>query len=349
MLAMPKKKILPRLLLATVVPALLLGLLELGLRLSPWGAELGPDRIVGNLHSHTLFWNPGHNMLTSTGINTWGYKEFRGQRVAPKKPPGVFRVIALGGSSTWGYPYDKDPDAAYPRKLEHVLRSHARAHPGYPHYEVINAGVGGFSSYQGLLYLKLRLLRLKPDLVLVNFGNNDAQDNTETGVVISDKAYYDRQRELVRTPGLLAARQTLSNLRVFNLLGRLVFQLKVVTSEAAPRVPPEQFRDNYLELIRLSRAHGFKLVLIDEAGIHLATGRMPPAREIAANRYYQITRKLAAEHPGQARVCDMVTLLSRHAGHQRELFHDMGHLTHKGNDLLVGQLFDVLLESGFLR
>jgi len=40
-------------------------------------------------------------------------------------------------------------------------------------YEVINAGVVGYSTYQELLYLEKYVLRLRPDIVLVNYCDND--------------------------------------------------------------------------------------------------------------------------------------------------------------------------------
>jgi lysophospholipase L1-like esterase len=40
-------------------------------------------------------------------------------------------------------------------------------------YEVINAGVVGYSAYQELLYLEKYVLPLKPDIVLVNYCDND--------------------------------------------------------------------------------------------------------------------------------------------------------------------------------
>jgi len=98
-------------------------------------------------------------------INSRG---FLGAEFAAQKPPGTARIVCLGDSCTAG---DLLPsfDDTYPRQLEQML---TKAHPTRP-VEVINAGVGGYSSYQGRLWLEREILRYEPDLVAIYFGWND--------------------------------------------------------------------------------------------------------------------------------------------------------------------------------
>jgi hypothetical protein len=48
-----------------------------------------------------------------------------------------------------------------------------QAELGKDDWEVLNASVAGYSSYQGLLWLRLQLLEADPDVVVVYFGWND--------------------------------------------------------------------------------------------------------------------------------------------------------------------------------
>lgn len=64
------------------------------------------------------------------------------------------------------------PGEAFPKQLEALLRTNF---PGRE-IEVLNAGIHGYTSYQGLAQLKYRLVRYQPDLVIVQFGINDLSD-----------------------------------------------------------------------------------------------------------------------------------------------------------------------------
>jgi hypothetical protein len=96
--------------------------------------------------------NPAHE-----GYNAFG---MRGADVTPDKPEGVYRIITMGDSSTFGA---TDDGEAYADWLGRILRDDY----GLTHVEVINAGVHGYSSWNMLANFEFRLLELQPDLVIV--------------------------------------------------------------------------------------------------------------------------------------------------------------------------------------
>ncbi|HVJ79566.1 MAG TPA: SGNH/GDSL hydrolase family protein [Planctomycetia bacterium] len=93
---------------------------------------------------------------------------FRGGEVVAPKPPGVFRIAVLGGSTTYGEFIPRDEDA-FPAQLERILR----AEFGCPQVEVVNAGVPGYNSWESLVDFEFRVLDVAPDLVIPYFGVND--------------------------------------------------------------------------------------------------------------------------------------------------------------------------------
>jgi len=97
---------------------------------------------------------------------------FRTHDFAPKRP-GVYRILALGDSCTFGQLQRGDrADVVrnpYPVALENLLAERL----GAGRFEVFNAGVPGYNSYQGLLLLRGKLRDLDPDLITVRFGWND--------------------------------------------------------------------------------------------------------------------------------------------------------------------------------
>lgn len=84
-----------------------------------------------------------------------------------EKLPGVYRILCIGDSITFGF--NVDQAAPYARQLELALRLQ------YPHrrFEVVNAGVPGWSWAQGTRFLEGEGLALRPDLVIIAHGTND--------------------------------------------------------------------------------------------------------------------------------------------------------------------------------
>ena len=80
---------------------------------------------------------------------------------------GGLRVLNLGDSTTFGV--SVEPGANYSKQLAVLLQQWRP-----DQYEVINAGVAGYSTYQGLRYFQGKGLAFKPDLIIVSFGYNDS-------------------------------------------------------------------------------------------------------------------------------------------------------------------------------
>ena len=96
--------------------------------------------------------------------NALGY---RGDEIESPKPPGQFRIVCLGGSTT--YTSDvKDYRKSYPYLLEKYLNGQ-----GYNNVTVINAGAGSWSSWESLINFQLRVLDIEPDLIIIYHSIND--------------------------------------------------------------------------------------------------------------------------------------------------------------------------------
>jgi lysophospholipase L1-like esterase len=104
-----------------------------------------------------------------------------GPELPPSKPAGEFRIVVLGDSYAVGgqVPYVQ----VFPAVLEQELRAR-----GSGQVQVVDAGVGGYSTYNEAGWLRENLSWLQPDLVVVAaFLGNDVSENvmaTEAGYVI---------------------------------------------------------------------------------------------------------------------------------------------------------------------
>ena len=111
-----------------------------------------------------LFWKQRPNLNVEfqkqkVSTNSIG---FRNSEIKQKEKT---RIICLGASPTFGYGVKYED--TYPYVLGKSLQE------GEFDVEVINAGEIGYSSYQGLNFLKNKIINLNPDIITVSYVIND--------------------------------------------------------------------------------------------------------------------------------------------------------------------------------
>lgn len=89
---------------------------------------------------------------------------FRGPPSSRRKPPGVVRLVFLGGSNTFG-PSVSDEDT-YPFRLQRKLD---RAAPG--RFEVWNGGLNAYTLSQEVAYAERVLADFEPDVIIFQLTN----------------------------------------------------------------------------------------------------------------------------------------------------------------------------------
>ena len=101
----------------------------------------------------------------SDGRNSLG---LRNREVGPKKA-GTLRILFIGDSLVWSG--ETSSGELYTKVLEQRLNG--RSVDSVDSFEVINAGIPGYTTYQELEFLKIYGLDMEPDLVVLGFVFND--------------------------------------------------------------------------------------------------------------------------------------------------------------------------------
>lgn len=193
-----------------------------------------------------------------------------GLRDSDIEDDGAIRILALGDSCTWGWQVAQDE--AYPQALQRLLDEAY----GALRYRVINAGQPGYTSYQGLTFLRDTGLQLHPAIVIIGFGFNDSSRLPDIEVSIARaRALFP----LVRVDDALLAHSKLwqwlrtrfgpAPTNVVNRTALLSFAAPAradMPSQPMVRVPPDQFLRNLTAIVALCRAHGVKPLLLSFAG-----------------------------------------------------------------------------------
>ncbi len=102
------------------------------------------------------------SLATSPNKIRW----FNLQRFPKQKAPGTYRIFSLGGSTTYGRPYDDT--ASFSGWLRELLRV---ADPSRT-WEVINAGGISYASYRVAVVME-ELIQYEPDLFIIYAGHNE--------------------------------------------------------------------------------------------------------------------------------------------------------------------------------
>jgi lysophospholipase L1-like esterase len=89
------------------------------------------------------------------------------------KDPQTFRILMLGDSITFGWGVRQEE--TFSKVLERLLNDRPPEGP-WQRYEVINTGVGNYNTAQEVAYFSERGQRYRPDMVMLAWFINDAED-----------------------------------------------------------------------------------------------------------------------------------------------------------------------------
>lgn len=249
----------------------------------------------------------------------------KGPEPAMPKPPGVFRVIAYGDSNTDG------PDAGgWAEWLQDALA--ARRGAGNPRPEVLNAGVVGYSSYQGLKRFEAQAERYEPDVVLVAFGWNDAAPSAGP----PDRLY--------EPPPFVGLLRMANRYRAF-LAASYAARSREPPPAAAtvrPRVSLDEYADNLERFVALARRLNARPVLLTRPH-ELAVERLrqAPGWRRTVPAYNRALLDVAAAQGAAA-----IDVRRWAHGRQPAPFADESHFTFEGHEAFGKHLAQELVRLG---
>jgi lysophospholipase L1-like esterase len=136
---------------------------QLGIRTASFHNDLNywePDPELGFVNRANI--DEFNHFVLRDRTNDRGFRHSRETKIP--KPDGTTRIVAIGDSVTWGVGVDERRN--FCGLLEAGLAIHGD-------FEVVNAGVIGYSAWQEWRFFEERVLPLEPDVVLINLCEND--------------------------------------------------------------------------------------------------------------------------------------------------------------------------------
>ena len=212
--------------------------------------EVEVDRVF--MSDPELFWRlapdvrlpNGQGPLHGVISNSRGLRE--DHEIPWKKRPGEVRILFLGDSCTFGALLSHSD--TYVQGVENRLRARFPTVP----IECINAGVPGYTLFQGWRFLETEGFRYQPDLVVLYFGWNEP---ATWGA--SDMDHYRAWQAAQPIPALRWS-------RICQLLWRATHPSNVQESGSSrrARLLPDEFSTLLSQVHESTRRHRVKLLLI---------------------------------------------------------------------------------------
>jgi hypothetical protein len=308
---------------------------------------------------------------------------FRGPEYAVEKPAGVFRLLTVGDSvcESMSIPFADSWEQALEQNL-----NRRTAQSGNPtKYEVINAGVRGYVSWQARARLERRGLKYHPDMVIALVGWNDLAysplSTWQPGMVLTQipqalaPPVEEKQTPLVKTRDVLSqyfySIRLVRKVRGYFINGPQIRSLTEQRQHDTGRPFNEEalklYRQNLERIYQLTTANGarlglvvwpnllktqllsdpdiYPLMLVTYLHVELST------RELWAwyGRYVDALRQFGAQHPDVVLIDAEAAFARKDKAERLRAFVDMGHLTVAGNHDLGEVVANTLVQQGIVK
>lgn len=277
----------------------------------------------------TLYWK-----LKSKGgpfaVNSLG---IRGKNFSVKKQPGVFRIFCLGDSSTYGACVDKY-NKIYASILEKILNSNSNA---LIKYEVITAGVPGYSSFQVLMNLEKRIKYWSPDLVTIYVGNNNDYEINR---------YYDLE-PIINCPIMSKIGGFFDRSYVFQLLKSYILKVKLSLAVFIDKdffvkyrgSAFKLFEKHLIQMSRIAKENHFKILFLSYPYVEKDGGTLGELTETN-----QSIRNASRET--KVPLVDIVSVLRSRGG--EIYFLDRVHPNPAGHQIIAETIFNTMVKESII-
>ena len=291
---------------------------------------------------------PGMELLRPAEfVNARG---LRGPERPRRKAAGVERVAVLGDSCSFGIITSGPTRHETPRPYAELLEELFAKNLGAGKVEVINYGMIGYTSYNGLRMLRREAIPDDPDFVVIRFGWNDHLASSVGHSFRNPRHAW--QEELLD----LAYRSRLLGMLMYRGIptGSAGAPPSPASAHPTPWVTPEDYAWNLSRMIDLARSHGAQPILLDApAGpitpelrkreqFFRVSGYETPEQFMAAHaRYQAITARVAAEK--QVPLIRTADKLEGNGAYFSPI--DPAHPNAEGHAVIARRLYVSILES----
>jgi lysophospholipase L1-like esterase len=293
--------------------------------------------------------------FTYKGIPVTNSRGFRGPELSKEKRQGMFRIVALGDSATFGGVTDHVCD--WPSQLQRELDMRA---PNQ--YEVNNGGVEGYGTWHVRQRLQHDVVQLNPDMIIVLVGWNDLYAYNRFEAQVDDSTSLQKMKDHWFNRVVLRS-------YVMKWLTKWVLSLAKhfpgppeVELERLNRFIPVAAIDNYRQIVQIAKDAGIRWIVLGTQPSVAGSDRLqeyehimhfprfaqgPKLFTVLWEKYSAAIRHAAAEEG--AVLIDLAEVIRREVPDSGRYFHDSVHMSCEGYEILGRKIFEQLQRIGVWR
>jgi hypothetical protein len=271
--------------------------------------------------------------FSTININSDG---FRGPETSMEKPKDIFRIFMVGGSTTFGAGSTSDYTT-----IPSILQTKLKDVNQNQEIEVINAGIPFADSFREVYHVKNNILEFNPDLIIIYDGWNDA----------FHKRIYDTSiQELKKQESNEIKFKNFPFYRTPFVINNIIGENSNENSKISENNNEEivsNWKNNLLDLCEIGNKEGFKTIIVVQPLIGIGHKILSPYEATYLNNsksdiieiIHGFTEELESLETTCSGTADFTGVLD---GISEPIFYDQGHMNDRGNEIIAGNLFDLI-------
>jgi len=211
--------------------------------------QISTENIFHELkRNYTTIWQGVEIKTNELGLRDKNYPLAKGNNTK--------RVIVIGDSITFGGLIKQSK--SYPEVLETMLNKNSSYF-----YEVWNAGVSCYNSYEELTELK-RLIKYEPDIIIYGFFQNDLKNSC----FVFDKETFFKEHKLLN----YLDKSILGRISIYKLIQKNIYnndQRKKQSLFNNKKINPEQNKQALFDMINITKERKIQFIILNIPFIHI--------------------------------------------------------------------------------
>lgn len=295
--------------------------------------------------SYSYVANAPNQHTTTFNINSDG---LRGHELILEKENNTYRIFILGGSTIFGQLSTSD-NTSIPGYLEQAFVDFK---PGY-NIEVINAGIGGATSYHETQLIKNKLLDYAPDLIIVYDGWNDLNYPETISNDGEIPFFYQIHRQISELDDYYKTPRFIDSVISFldNRLNEKLHSTNTVSDEGSQITNVSKkidlWKSRWSEICKIGKTNGFDTIITLQPVLESGKKQLTDWEKNAIDRvrYSSIAPSYPSFRDALSELnseCTLTADLSNVFDDIDEtIFYDIGHMGDSGNIIIAQNLFEL--------
>lgn len=304
--------------------------------------EMCKENSLLKIYEYPVYSLEPNQHLTTININSHG---FRGAEFSIEKNPETYRIMMVGGSTTFGSGASSD-HTTIPAFLEKEF------HKNNLNVEIINAGVSAANSFEEAFKIKQQYKKFKPDLFIVYDGLNDG-----FGKVVEGELDIEISRsELVqsaKSPIQIWISENLKEFRTLYVIYPYFSHMYIASTmnDELLEKNSDTWSSRWNDVCDENNKEGIKTIILLQPIVGTGSKQLSPDEKNHADYVKQVKTREQLEYfsktfpiPSCTASLDLRNVFD---GYSQPVYFDGGHTVDLGNKKIASKIFDQI--SSFIE